>query len=336
MISGRWVFKKDLIQSLLAAFKKIKKKQLLKKLCLENLEHRWTPAITATDDFFNASTGQNSSLSVLTNDSPGGDVSVLSYTVISPAGPSLVQNSDGTFTFNGNTAGSYTFDYTVTGKQNKVTASDGAGGDNYGYSVAISGNTVVVGACGDDISSNSDQGSAYVYVYSGSGWVLQQKLTAMDGGSWDSFGYSVAIFGDTIVVGSNQDTVGSNSYQGSAYVFTRSGSVWSQQQKLVALDGSSSDYFGSSVSVSVDTAVVGAYGDDMGSVSDQGSAYVFVRSGGVWSQEQKLVAADGSSSDYFGSSVSVSVDTVVVGAYRDESYKGSAYVFVRSVGLWSQ
>jgi hypothetical protein len=230
--------------------------------------------VEAFNDSFNAMTGQNSSLGVLSNDSPTGDVSLLSYTAISPVGPSLLQNSDGTFTFNGNSAGSYTFDYTVTGRQSKVLASDGAGGDNFGYSVAISGNTVVVGSNYDTVGSNSYQGSAYVYVYSGSGWVLQQKLTAADGSYGDYFGTSVAIFGDTIVVGSYGDDIGVNYDQGSAYVYVRSGSTWSQQQKLVALDGSSYDYFGSSVSVSVDTVVVGSYGDDMGSVSDQGSAYV--------------------------------------------------------------
>ena len=127
-------------------------------------------------------------------------------------------------------------------------------------------------------------------------------------------------------------------YSGSAYVFVRSNGVWTEQGKLTAGDGASSDSFGISVSVSGDTALVGAHGDDdNGSAS--GSAYVFVRSNGVWAQQGKLTAGDGAPSDVFGRSVSVSNDTALVGAVGDDdngSASGSAYVFVRSNGVWTQ
>jgi len=144
----------------------------------------------------------------------------------------------------------------------------------------------------------------------------EQKLTALDATANDLFGRSVSVSGDTALVGAYQDDdAGSGS--GSAYVYIRSGVVWSLQQKLTASDAAAGDFFGFSVSVSGDTALVGAYGnDDAGDTS--GSAYVYVRSGGVWTQQQKLTASDAAVQDYFGSSVSVSGDTTVVGAVGND------------------
>jgi FG-GAP repeat len=162
----------------------------------------------------------------------------------------------------------------------------------------------------------------------------ETKLTASDAAGGDQFGTSVAISGDTIVVGA----LGGNSSTGAAYVFVRSGTTWTQQQKLTASDGAANDRFGISVAFSEDTAVVGAPSDDDAG-SNSGSAYVFVRSSGIWSQQQKLTASDAASGDSFGYSVSISGDTVVVGAYEDDDggfSSGSAYVFVRSSGIWSQ
>lgn len=221
-------------------------------------------------------------------------------------------------------------------QQAKLIASDPATGGSFGFSVAVSGDTAVVGALFDD-DRGSNSGSAYVFVRSGSTWSQQQKLTASDGSTDDFFGYSVAVWGDTVVVGAyGDDDRGSNSV--SAYVFTRSGTTWAQQQKLSASDGVGSDFFGSSVDVSCDTIVVGANGDDDNG-GDSGSAYVFTRSGSSWSQQQKLTASDGAASDYFGSSVSLSGDTVVVGADGDDdggSDSGSAYIFTRSGTAWSE
>jgi hypothetical protein len=176
-----------------------------------------------------------------------------------------------------------------------------------------------------------------VYVRSGGVWTQQQKLTADDAAENDEFGRSVSVSGDTAVVGAWMDDDGGND-SGSAYVYMRSGSVWTQQQKLTADDGAASDEFGRSVSVSGDTTVVGAWRDDEVGVRS-GSAYVYVRSGGVWTQQQKLTASDAAPGGLFGTSVSVSGDTLIVGATGDEAGgydSGSAYVYVRSDGVWTQ
>jgi len=225
-------------------------------------------------------------------------------------------------------------------EQQKLTASDGAADDQFGVSVAISGDTIVAGALYDDIGANLDQGSASVFVRSGGIWTEQQKLTASDGAFNDQIGSSVAVGGDTIVAGAPFDDVGSNADQGSAHVFVRSGGVWTEQQKLTASDGSSGDKFGGSVAVTLDTIVAGAPYDIVGSNARQGSASVFVRSGGVWTEQQRLTASDGASNDQFGSSVAVSGDTIVAGAPFDDvgsnADQGSAHVFVRSGGVWTE
>jgi uncharacterized repeat protein (TIGR01451 family) len=158
---------------------------------------------------------------------------------------------------------------------------------------------------------------------------LETKRLALDGGAGDYFGGSVAISGDTAIVGA----YGDNSNQGSAYIFVHSGGVWSQRAKLTASDGAAFDYFGYSVAISGDTAIVGAYGDN----SNQGSAYIFVKPGGGWAtgnQTAKLTASDGVGGDVFGWSVAISGDTAIVGAYNDDSSRGSAYVFVKPGGGW--
>ena len=224
--------------------------------------------------------------------------------------------------------------------EQKVTASDGAVGDLFGISVALSGDTALVGVMSDDVGANADQGSAYVFTRSGSICSQQQKLTASDGVAGDQFGYSVALAGDTALVGSYGDDVGGNADQGSAYVFTRSGTAWSQQTKLTASDGAANDGFGLSVALSGDTALMGAYGDDVGGNADQGSAYVFTRTGTTWSQQAKLTAPDGAAGDTFGTSAALSDDTALVGANHaavgGNSNQGSAYVFTRSGTTWNQ
>jgi hypothetical protein len=227
-------------------------------------------------------------------------------------------------------------------QQAKLTASDGAASDWFGTSVALSGDTALVGAYFDDVGANTNQGSAYVFVRSGTTWTQQTRLTASDGLANDNFGVSVALSGDTALVGAYADDVGANANQGSAYVFTRSGTTWTQQVRLTASDGAAGDAFGISVALSEDTALVGAYADDIGANADQGSAYVFVRSGSppVWTQQARLTASDGAASDWFGTSVALSGDTAVVGAYQDDvganADQGSAYVFVRSGSTWTQ
>jgi hypothetical protein len=218
----------------------------------------------------------------------------------------------------------------------KLTADDAAADDRFGYSVAISGDTAVIGAYNDDDSGDSS-GSAYVFVRDGTTWSQQAKLTASDAAAGDYFGYSVAISGDTAVIGADRNN-DAGDLSGSAYVFLRSGTTWSQQYKLTASDAAAEDYFGWSVAVSGDTAVIGAIGDDdAGDFS--GSAYVFLRSGTTWSQQQKLTATDAAEGDEFGFSVAVSSDTAVIGAHQNDDAgdsSGSAYVFVRSGTAWSQ
>ena len=218
-------------------------------------------------------------------------------------------------------------------QQAKLTASDAAGGDRFGYSVSIDGDTALMGA----IFETSSSGSVYVFIRSGAVWTQQAKLRASDAASADQFGFSVSLSGDTAVIGAKLDD-DKGSASGSAYVFTRSGSTWSEQAKLTASDGVAFDEFGASVSASGDYALIAAArNDDAGSSS--GSAYVFVRSGTNWTQQAKLTAADAAGNDWFGISVSLDGDTAVVGSYFDDDHgssSGSVYVFTRSGIAWSQ
>lgn len=211
-------------------------------------------------------------------------------------------------------------------QQAKLTASDGAAGDLLGYSVALWGDTALLGAVQDDVNATVNQGSAYVFVRSGVVWTQQARLTASDGAANPGLGRSVALWGNTAVACTRRD-----GGLGGAYVYTRSGATWSQQAKLMASDGAVNDFFGWSVGIEGDTIVVGAAKDDVGGNVDQGSAYVFTRSGAIWTQQAKLVAADGVFQGTFGYSVDVSGDGVLVG-----SGPGTAYLFTRSAGLWTQ
>ena len=218
----------------------------------------------------------------------------------------------------------------------KLTASDGAANDQLGWTVSLSGGTALVGAPNDD-DRGADSGSAYLYVRSGATWSQQARLTASDGVAGDKFGGTVSLSGDRALVGAMfDDDRGADS--GSAYLFTRSGATWSQASKLTATDGAAGDHLGKDVSLSGGVALVGAEHDDDRGV-DSGSAYIFASAGTVWSQQKKLTAADGASSDAFGSSVALSVDRAVVGAYYDDDRgtdSGSAYIFQRSGSTWSQ
>lgn len=221
-------------------------------------------------------------------------------------------------------------------QQAKLTASDGAAGHSFGAGVALSGDTAVVGATGSGVA-----GSAYVFIRDGTAWPEQAQLVPSDGSANDLFGSAVAVSGHTALVGAYLDDTAGGSDAGSAYVFVRDGSVWSEQAHLLApfTPGPSRDYFGGSLDISGDTAVVGARLDDPG-LPKAGSAYVFVRDGSVWSEQAHLVASDAASFDEFGYSVAVSGDTVAVGAglatTAAGSQSGSAYVFVRDGTTWSE
>jgi hypothetical protein len=217
----------------------------------------------------------------------------------------------------------------------KLLASDGAIQDCFGYSVDVEGNTAVIGAYGDD-DKGSWSGSAYIFRFNGSTWIQEAKLLASDGAADDRFGFSVAIDDNIALIGAyRDDDKGSSS--GSAYVFYFNGSTWTQQAKLLASDGAYEDYFGICVAVDSNTAIIGADGDDNGSAS--GSAYIFRFNGSTWTQEAKVLASDGAASDYFGLSVAIDGNTAIVGACGDDdngSTSGSAYVFLFDGSNWVQ
>jgi FG-GAP repeat len=165
-------------------------------------------------------------------------------------------------------------------QQAKLIASDAAMFDWFGRAVALSGNTVVAGATGHD-DGGSGSGSAYVFVRTSgplnqqSVWTQQAKLNASDAATDHEFGKSVALSGNRAVVGAINDSPGGVGGAGSAYVFTRTGGVWTQQAKLTASDASQDDYFGYAVAVRDDIALVGAAYDNLGGIPDAGSAYVY-------------------------------------------------------------
>ena len=218
----------------------------------------------------------------------------------------------------------------------KLTASDGAAGDGFGASVAIDGDTVVVGASGDD-DNGSGSGSAYVFAEPAAGWVStsgEAKLTASDGAAGDGFGASVAVDGDTVVVGADLDDDG-GSGSGSVYVFTERTGGWVSAKgrtKLTAADAAADDGFGASVAIEGDTVVVGATGDDDNG-AESGSVYVFKKPAEGWNtatSDTKLTASDGAAGDSFGASIAIDGDTVAVGASGNDDTatgSGSAYVY---------
>lgn len=224
----------------------------------------------------------------------------------------------------------------------KLTPSDGSEYDYFGYFSAISGDCIVFGVPDDD--DNGDRsGSAYVFVKPSDGWkdmTETAKLTASDAAAGDFFGHKIAISGDCIVIGANgNDDSGERS--GAAYVFVKPAEGWStmtETAKLTASDAAIDDRFGS-VSVSDDYIVIGApRNDDSG--SNSGSAYLFKKPVNGWhnmTETAKLLPSDGAPEDFFGISVGISGNTIVVGALYDDdngNNSGSAYVFTKPANGW--
>ena len=216
-------------------------------------------------------------------------------------------------------------------QQARLAAPSPAPYEQFGISVAVSGDTAVVGVDGADNAGGGNAGAACVFVRSGSTWNLQATLTATDAAPEDSLGWSVAIFEDTAVVGAPGDDLASGVDAGSAYVFVRSGTAWTQQAKLTAPDAAPFDQFGLSVAVSGKAIVVGAQSADEASLPDAGAAYFFFHEGSSWTEEDKLTASDSAASDYFGSHVAIDGVTVLAGAPGHDSGPftdaGSAYAF---------
>lgn len=204
----------------------------------------------------------------------------------------------------------------------------------FGQSVAIHGNTIVVGALSQP--SLNDWGAAYVYRREGSAWIKKARLVPTDGERYSNFGVSVAICGhtiegDTIVVGAPFDCDCQNIWS-AAYVFEGGGSIWTQQARLLASDGwlNKHDMFGFSVSISGDTLVVGAYEAENGSQEPFGAAYVFANSGTGWSEQVKIPDTYGDNEKMFAGSVSISGDTIAIGAPLDDENglaSGSTYIY---------
>ena len=222
----------------------------------------------------------------------------------------------------------------------KLTASDGLAGDEFGYRVDLSRNTLVVGAFSATVNGVVSQGAAYVFTRSTNTWSENQKLVASDGGLFDNFGASVALYRDTIVVGANGATVNGNPAQGAVYVFRLSNGIWTEAQKLTAQDGAAYDNFGLSVALQGSTILVGSPVANINGHSGQGAVYTFTNVNGIWSFAQKLVASDGGTNDGFGESVALDRDTALVGAYGatvdGHSGQGAAYIFTNSGGTLTQ
>jgi FG-GAP repeat protein len=216
----------------------------------------------------------------------------------------------------------------------KLTASDAEAGDQFGWSAAIDGDTIVVGARYED-DNGDDSGSAYIYQWNGSGWD-ETKLLSSDGANRDAFGASVAVSGDTVVVGARYDD-DNGPKSGTAYIYQLNGSIW-EETKLVSSDVTEDDRFGGAVTVDGDIVVVGASGDDDNG-TDSGSAYIYRKNGETW-EETKITASDGAAGDLFGWSVAVvdgDTDTVIIGAYGFDGYgldSGSAYMYQWNGDIW--
>ena len=225
----------------------------------------------------------------------------------------------------------YTRNGTTWTQQQKIGATIGERSMSFGRSISLSGDTVVIGAYSEDRAGNANVGAAYVFVKINGNWVQQQRLIASDGSGGDGFGWSVAVSGETVIIGSPFSDTGGNLDRGAAYVFVRSNATWTQQQKLIAGDGTATDNFGWSVAISGETAVVSAVYDAFAGRS--GSAYVFTRNGTVWTGQQKLTANE--TTNQFGRSVVIEGNTIVIGSWKDIP-GGAAYIFTRSGATWTQ
>ncbi len=287
-------------------------------------------------------------------------------------------------THNGGAVYVFTRSGGVWSQQAYLKASNTEASDTFGISVALDGDTLAVGAHtedsaatgvdGDDSSNSApNSGAVYVFTRSAGVWSQQAYVKASNTGANENFGISVALAGDNLAVGAhyedsaatgvNGDQSSTGAYRsGAVYVFTRSGGAWSQQAYVKASNPDASDQFGRRVALSGDTLAVGAHDEDSSATginvdqssngaSRSGAAYVFTRTGGVWSQQAYLKASNTETNDRFGISIALSGDTLAVSADSEDSSStgvngdqssnatpgsGAVYVFTRSAGVWSQ
>jgi hypothetical protein len=221
-------------------------------------------------------------------------------------------------------------------QQAKLMADDASADDWFGLHVAVDGDTILVGAFKEDNENGVDAGAAYVFVRSDGDWTQQAKLIAPDGQPGDNFG-RVAVADDVAVVGADQHGLHNGTRSGSAYVFTRSGDLWTFQQEIYPDDGAPFDEFASGVSLSGHRVLIGANTDDENGFWNCGSAYVYHFDGSDWVKEAKLLASDPDSNDEFASNVSLDGDLAVIGAKWCDDVgedSGKSYVFRLNGTTW--
>ena len=219
--------------------------------------------------------------------------------------------------------------------QQRILAADGNPVEQFGYAVAISGDTVLIGTPSDTPGTPYGQGSVYVYTRSGVTWSLQTKLVEPVPAVANYFGTAVALHNDTAVIGVSA----ANSYRGAAYVFARDNGTWTQQARLTAADGEANDMFGGAVAVHGDTAVVGAFIDRVDGQQWHGSAHVFQRQAGVWSPQAQLFLNDAGATPQFGLGVAIEGDNLLIGARHGDATttrQGVVVHYVRESGGWSR
>ena len=223
--------------------------------------------------------------------------------------------------------------------QAELTSSDAATYDNLGYAVALSGDTALVGDPYKTVGDQGHVGAVYVYTWSGTSWSQQAELTDPDAAGGDYFGASVALSGDTALVGAWGATVNGQGSAGKAYIFTRSGGSWTQQAVLNDPDTTYEDYFGTSVALAGDTALIGAPSTTVGGQNYAGVVYIYIGSGGSWTQQAVLHDPDAANGDNFGTSLALSGNTALVGDPNKtvgEESAGAAYVYTGSGASWTQ
>jgi hypothetical protein len=210
----------------------------------------------------------------------------------------------------------------------KLTAAAPAADQQFGWSVAIDGDRVLVGALGDKYHG-VESGAAYLFHRASNGWVRDQRLVPPDPKVEQRFGYSVSLQANSAVVGAYRDNSGGYE-SGAAYVYENRGKTWTEGQKLIASDARASEYFGWSVAVDGARVVVGAWYDGDGSTDPLGSVYVFHKNGAQWNQEKKLIANQRTPMHLFGWAVAVNGPTVAVGARLDDEAAdkaGAVYLY---------
>ena len=225
-------------------------------------------------------------------------------------------------------------------EQDILQASDGTAYDYFGSSVAISGEYAIVGAYGKDVGANTNQGKVYIYHLSGSNWIEQADLVSSDGASDDYYGSEVVISGDYAIVSASQKNVGPHTNQGKIYFIKRTGVSWSELDDITSSDGATNDFFGSSLAISGDYAIVGASSKDIGANANQGKIYFFKRTGINWVEQDALTASDGEANDYFGNGVAISGDYAIAGAFgkniESNISQGQVYIYKRNGSTWSE